>query len=312
MSKVKKDAVTLIGEMRELIDQLESLLPGEPEEATSKPSAKTSKGKATPAPKEEEAPETESHIITVVDDDENEVQIDLDEMSLKELKEFVKENGLEVSAKDREGIIEEIISLVNEDDSEGDGEEDGEEPEDPAEKYGLNGMEDSELKDLLSEAGLSIKGKREALIDRILGAIEDGTIVAEDTGDEDGEEGDGEEDGEELQLTEETLAAQAALEKKIRAQFKKGDLKPNKIKSFLKDYYEGNPDCGECPKGCSQEDQLDCYIAIQVSFIDDEGATHAQEEPYTRGGENFCCGKMLEPMEDGNFHCEICGTDYEG
>lgn len=99
---------------------------------------------------------------------------ELEEMSLKELKELADENGIEypkvVAAKKLREIILEAIESGDEDDStdldEGD----------IAEELGLNDMETEELAEILTEAGIKATGKKQALIARIVKAVEDGEI----------------------------------------------------------------------------------------------------------------------------------------
>jgi hypothetical protein len=142
---------------------------------------------------EEEAEEQE--LSTVIETEDGEV--DLDEMSVKELKAFAEEYGLELTAKKKDGIIVEILEQIYAEDEEGEEEEaepsdeeleaieEEEDGEDVAEQLGLNDMELEELAEILSENGLSTKGKKQALIDRIVRAIEDGTIEVE--GEDEGE-----------------------------------------------------------------------------------------------------------------------------
>lgn len=142
---------------------------------------------------EEEVVEEEERLtIITIETEDGEEEIDLEEMSVKELKQFAEDYGLEVTSKTKKGIIEEILDQLygeEEDDDveeveddvedvEEDSEDDGE--EDIAEMYGLNEMSLEELAEICAEHGLSTKGKRQALIDRIVRAIEDGTIEVED------------------------------------------------------------------------------------------------------------------------------------
>src|SRR3712207_8912315 len=63
-------------------------------------------------------------------------------------------------------------------DEEDDSEE--EEVEDLAEELGLTELSLEELADILSDYGLSTKGKKQALIDRIVQGVEDGVIEFEE------------------------------------------------------------------------------------------------------------------------------------
>lgn len=145
---------------------------------------------------EEVVEEEERSTIITVETEDGEEEIDLDEMSVKELKQFAEEYGLEVKAKTKKGIIEEILEQIYGEDEEveddveeveedveevdEDSEDDGESEEDLAEMYGLNEMSLEELAEICAEYGLSTKGKRQALIDRIVRGIKDGTIEVGD------------------------------------------------------------------------------------------------------------------------------------
>ena len=144
---------------------------------------------------EEVADEEERPTIITIETEDGDEEIDLEEMTLKELKQFAEDYGLEVTSKTKKGIIEEILDQlygeeedgddVEEDeddveDVEEDSEDDDEDEEDFAEMYGLNELSLEELAEICAEYGLSTKGKRQALIDRIVRGIKDGTIVVED------------------------------------------------------------------------------------------------------------------------------------
>lgn len=149
---------------------------------------------------EEVAEEEERPTIITIETEDGEEEIDLEEMTLKELKQFAEDYGLEVTSKTKKGIIEEILDqLYDEEEDEDDVEEveddvDGDvedseddDEEDLAEMYGLNELSLEELAEICAEYGLSTKGKRQALIDRIVRGIKDGTIVVDDEDEEEGE-----------------------------------------------------------------------------------------------------------------------------
>ena len=137
---------------------------------------------------EEVTEEEERSTIITIETEDGEEEIDLEEMTLKELKQFAEDYGLEVTSKTKKGIIEEILDqLYGEEEDEDDveveedsEEDDDESEEDLAEMYGLNDLSLEELAEICAEYGLSTKGKRQALIDRIVRGIKDGTIVVED------------------------------------------------------------------------------------------------------------------------------------
>lgn len=121
------------------------------------------------------------------EDEDSEEVIDLDAMDLSELKSLAEEEGIELPAKKKtqkaaaytqavRDILEE--ALAGEADEEEDEDEDGE--IDIAEEYGLNDMDTEELAEILESYEMSPKGKKQALIARIVKGVEDGEIEFEE------------------------------------------------------------------------------------------------------------------------------------
>lgn len=134
-----------------------------------------------------EEDEEEADVEEEESDEEGEEEIDLEEMDLDELQELADE--LEVtlpkkkkkqSADDYVEAVRELLeeALEEEEEEDEDGEE--EEEEDIAEELGLNDMTTEDLAEMLEEHELSTKGKKQALIARIVKAVEDGTIEVEE------------------------------------------------------------------------------------------------------------------------------------
>lgn len=149
-------------------------------------------------------------------------EVDLGSMKLKELREYAEELGLNSKGK-RAEVEERIQEFLNSEDYEEeeldeeveDDVEESEEIEDESyeddseeedsdeddEKYAqvkeyVENASDEEIKETLKELGLSTKGKREALIEKLYQAVKDGLFeFAED--DEDAEESEDVEDVEE-------------------------------------------------------------------------------------------------------------------
>ena len=181
------------------------------------------------------------------------------------------------------------------------------------EEYGLEEYTVEELADICAEYELSTKGKKQALIDRIVKGILDGTIELED--EEEAEEEEVQEEKAPLKKVAESenpevTKKEAEIEADIRDKYEKGKLKDSAIKKFLDKYNEGDPECAGC-KGCSKEDMLECYIDIHKALVDDDGDVNEFEEPYVRHGEYFCCGRELKELENGNLYCSVCGTEYQ-
>lgn len=271
------------------------------------------------------------------DDDVREEFVEfLESLETDEIKEIAEQSGIKVGkkvvkAKLIEELVEDLDKLVealealgyyDEEDEEGGEdetveatEEEIEDEEDErvkiVEEYGLEEYTVEELADICAEYELSTKGKKQALIDRIVKGILDGTIELED----EDEEEEPEEEKTSLKKVKEydnpqRAEKEAEVEADIRDKYKKGKLKDSAIKKFLDKYNEGDPECAGC-KGCSKEDMLECYIDIHKALVDDDGDLNEFEEPYVRDGEYFCCGRELKELENGNLYCQVCGTEYE-
>ena len=223
----------------------------------------------------------------------------------------------------------------DEEDEESEDEEDDSDSEDMTMeqlKEELDEYSDEDLKGMLKEIGKSTKGKRTALISKIYDAIkageislsddedeeedddvDDGEVESED--DEDNEVPDGTEDDDEDEEsddeedededTEARIKAMTALEKKIRKDFKKGNVTVSDMKEFLSSY-----DDVKVGKKTSDEKVLELYIENAKMLVDDDGDT-IEEGAYEIKGVPFCCGRALDIDEDGNCKCPICGNEYE-
>ena len=122
---------------------------------------------------------------------------DISEMSYNELKKLCKSRGVSAT-----GGREELIARLSGEDEEAaeDEEEDEDADEDDGEdvqaqvEAATEDMSLEELAEFCSDNGLSSKGKREALIARIVKAVEAGDIELEDDDDDDDEEEEEEEE----------------------------------------------------------------------------------------------------------------------
>lgn len=274
------------------------------------------------------------------DEDREEFVEFLESLETDEIKEIAEQAGIKVGkkvvkAKLIEELVEDLDKLVEalealgyydeEDEEEGEGEteeateeETGDEEDDErvkiVEEYGLEEYTVEELADICAEYELSTKGKKQALIDRIVKGILDGTIELEDEDEDEEEEAPVEEKTSLKKVKEhdnpQRAEKEAEVEADIRDKYEKGKLKDNEIKKFLDKYNEGDPECAGC-KGCSKEDMLDCYIDIHKALVDDDGDLNEFEEPYIRDGEYFCCGRELKELENGDLYCQVCGTEYQ-
>lgn len=195
-----------------------------------------------------------------------------------------------------------------------------EEPEDEPTLYDqvvadLEGYEDEELANILSDIGISPKGRRQALLAKIVQAIEDGQLVWEDEESETVQEEATEpskdvEPEEDREVVEEDFVGTEARKhacweecEEIEKAFDKGELEPKKVLNFLKEYYNNK----YVSAGVNED--LNEYIAIQCDLIDDEGTKHEMSDPYYIGDDVFCCGEKLKELKDDLF-CEKCGVTY--
>lgn len=193
----------------------------------------------------------------------------------------------------------------------------------------ISDMDSEDLADILADIGISAKGKRETLIEKVVQAVRDGLL---DFDDEDGEEeveetpastakeeapapADEDEDEEEdtvndldnPDMTEARKKAIIAQDNSIRKQFKKGDVTRDNLVEFLQSFYDTEEDMDDM----SDDDLLDTYIDAVCRLVDDDGDL-VEEGAYSLNGEPACCGRFLTYSEDTKvFICEHCGEEYE-
>ena len=295
---------------------------------------------------EQEAPKKTKKSAPAAEDD-------FDSMSYNDLKKLCKSKGLSAA-----GNREELIARLNgEDDSDEEEEavkkptakkgskksapvEDDDDDEDnddvqSAVEAATEDMSLEELAEFCEENGLSSKGKRQALIARIVKAVEAGDIELSDDDDDEDEDDDDEndkpskkssgkktskkqeeeeeeeedEDGdEEGEPTKERIAALKSYKKDVTSQFKKGELERDDLIEFLCDFHDKDK---KAYKKMSDADVLAAYIEASSNLINDEGEI-VEEGAYTVNGVPFCCGRPLTYNEDDEqYVCEHCGGEYE-
>ena len=183
----------------------------------------------------------------------------------------------------------------------------------------LEGYSDEELADILSEVGVSPKGRRQALLAKIVQAIEDGKLEWEDESEQTTEDAPQEatepskdvEPQDDQEVDEDDFVGtearkQACYEEcdKIEEDIERGNISMKEIIKFLKEYHNG--------KYVSQGEDADVeeYMAIQCDLIDDEGTKHDLADPYYIGDDIYCCGAILKDLNE-DLYCEHCGTTYE-
>lgn len=243
-------------------------------------------------------------------------EVDLDAMSYGDLKKLCKSRGL--SAK---GSRDELIAALTD---AADGSDEDEPEEKPAKKRGgkkksepepepedededdsddeadeediqsqvesaVADMSLEELAEFCEENGLSSKGKRQALISRIVKAVEKGDIELSDGDDEDDEEEeeppkkskksggkkskkdeepdeDEDDSDDEAEPTKERAAALKKYKKDTKAQFKNGEIERDELVEFLCDFHGEKK---SAYKKMSDEEVLEAYIDASSNMIDD-------------------------------------------
>lgn len=251
-----------------------------------------------------------------------ESEVDLGSMKLKELREYAEELGL--NSKGKRAEVEERIQefLDNQEDSEDEEVEDSEEDEDSEEaeddevedetyakvmQY-VNEASDDELRETLEELGLSSKGKREALVEKIYQAVKDGLFEFEDeepSEDVEPEEETDEETSEDLGMTEERAKAIEAMEEQVQEEFEEGKITRKEMVAYLKQVGIA------VTKKVEDEAVVEMYTEKLALLIDDEGEFHDEGgDPYNINEVPYCCGAPLEEIE-GGYRCNVCGTEYE-
>ena len=265
------------------------------------------------------------------------------EENVEEVVEEVIETPEVEEVEVEDDDVEDEVLIEDEDDAEEEYEEEeaDEDDEEPSDlellKAELEDYSLEELKEVLESVELSTKGKKQALISRIIQAVEDGIIAygddeeeieVEDDLDElvtdedeieveevtdeeesDEEESDDEEDYEDEEEEEELTVreqAQAEIEERILEDYENGDLTDKQITKFLNEYSNGTF------KTVNKKRSLNKYIEIMTELVDEDGDVVELGEPYYVGDDvAFCCGAELKEV-DGDFYCEICGNEYEG
>ena len=298
-----------------------------------------------------------------VEADEEQIE-DLSSMTIQQLRSLAKSHGLstkgtkkdliarinelnepveeEIVEDEVEETIEEVTPEVVEDEVEETVEETVEDLEDEEEEIEestedmnemeliqseLEAMEVDELVEILESVELPTKGKKQALISRILEAVADGLLeffdadeIEEYDADEEDEEldeaieqaleeTDEEDEEEEIEEEEEVSpreATQMEVEEEILEAYEDGSLTDKEIANFLEDYFNGKF------KPINKKRALNKYIEIQCDLVDADGDRMPMGEPYYVSDEDvFCCGSEIKELDNGNLFCEVCGQEYE-
>lgn len=176
-----------------------------------------------------------------------------------------------------------------------------------------NEMSDDDIREVLKDAGLSDKGKHEALIDKLVSAIDDGIIQLEDEEDEEDDEpapaeveaDEEEEESDEPAITPERAKGIEKLMEEVDEQFKDGSLTASDIREFLDQFGDIT-----VPKKVSADKLLELYKENVSMLVDDEGNV-CEEGAYFINNVPYCCGRPLNVADDNTATCSVCGETYE-
>lgn len=172
-----------------------------------------------------------------------------------------------------------------------------------------NEMSDDDIREVLKDAGLSDKGKHEALIDKLVSAIDDGIIQLEDEEDDEPApaevEAEEEEESDEPAITPERAKGIEKLMEEVDEQFKDGSLTAEDIREFLDQFGDVT-----IPKKASADKLLELYKENVSMLVDDEGNV-CEEGAYFINGIPYCCGRPLNVADDNTATCSVCGETYE-
>lgn len=269
---------------------------------------------------------------------------DLESLSYNELKKRAKEVGVSATGNRKE-LIEKIRNAGGEEaeepqeekkpvaskksvkkveEPEDDEEEDNEDAEeDEAEEpttqelveEAVADMSDDELREILEDVELSTKGKRTALISRIVTAVDEGVITldaddgyeSEDESDSDSEDGDITSD-----MTPERKEAYETLCEETEESFNAGEITRDDLIGFLAEFNEITAKKAKTQyKDTEDAELLAEYLKTMALFVSDEGEV-IEEGAYTINEEAYCCGHVLTYDEKSEtYKCEICGEEYD-
>lgn len=196
----------------------------------------------------------------------------------------------------------------------------------------LEGYSDDEIKEILEGVEMSTKGKRQALISRVVEAVEQGLLefeadeedieptdyeevmevedfeeVVEDDEEiiEDEEEDDYEEEQDEEVELSAREEAQARIKEGIQLRYSKKQLTDKEIAKFLDTHFNGRFQAKDKKRALAK------YMEIFAELVDEDGEVHGFADPYYVEEAPFCCGAELSELDNHNLYCEHCGNEYE-
>lgn len=339
MSELKVKGLKMIAEGILLIAKSLEESPAVETTATAKPKKAVKTTAEEPAEEIEDSESEESATYT---------EEDLEGMTYNDIKKLAKSLGIS-AVGNRETIVAAILASsgvadeeesdesesdeefeeceVLDDDSEDEADEDEDDDDEDEEdsddvaaqvNAAVEDMTDDEIRALLEDSDLSTKGKRQALIARLIEAVEDGVIEFSDDeyAEDESEDADTEEDAEDSEESEDisedmTPARREAYDeicKDTEEGFESGEISREDLIEFINDF---NGEKGNYKKTPDAE-LLDLYLRCCAFLISDDGEISEDSGKYEINGESYCCGHPLVWDEKKKaFVCQSCGAKYK-
>ena len=189
----------------------------------------------------------------------------------------------------------------------------------------LEAMSVEDLADLLTSVKLPAKGKKQALVDRAIAAVNDGTIVIDEEVEEVVEE----------PVKRKPAKRQAKKDKEVSTTVEREELITNELVAIAESLLQEGEDFDSFDVELDQEtldvvnkfsgtelvfDDLteedvkivtEVAVCVMLLMTDSEGDLQDFEEAYQLPTEQwFCCGHELEETDAGML-CNVCGTIWE-
>ena len=188
-------------------------------------------------------------------------------------------------------------------------------------------MSDEEIADLLADVGISPKGRRQALLSKLEGAVRDGLIAFGEDEDEDQEEVEEntveeetvedqpqvQHDQEEVEIvgSEERIAKVEELYEGYLTDYENGTISPKDVKDFLKDFYNESNEYSEIMETYTDEEMAEHYALLHAQLVDDEGEVYEWGEPYIVEDEYWCSGRPMKMLDENTLYDEVTGEQFE-
>lgn len=243
-----------------------------------------------------------------------ETESDESEESEDEVEETPKKTPAKKGRKAKK--TPEPVDEDDEDEEESEDDEDDSDEDDDSIESQVNeltaDMSDEDLRELLESVDISSKGKRQALISKIVTAVSEGIISLEDEDEDDtdneSEDKDAEESGDITEtMTKKRKKAYKELCDETNEQFENEEITREDLIEFINEYNGTN----DKMKKVSDEDLLAKYLEISAMLIDDDGEI-VEEGAYYINNEPYCCGHPLTyNKKKKQYVCEHCGAEYD-